>query len=637
MTRKKILEIIKDLDQVWIDRYINVEEGLDKTRDLWDQAKEAGDPLAQAYASITYGQMSIYSGDIQTAFDNGNQGLRQLEDLFPDQATVYHMKAHNFIGTAHLMSGEFGEALQHYNRAFYYAEHSQPDPYRMCVYQNLGEFYRGILLDYDKALIMYDLAYDVSKDFPQVLTPITIAGKALTLATMQRRDQALALNNQAKAYLSPDLPPFIHSLLCQFLANTYVDLAAYQEALAMCQYGIRIMRGRQDDYTRLNLLIILGQAFCGLNKNHRAILACDHALNLSQSHFNDSILLTAYKVLGQAYEGLKEWEKSSHYKALSLEYTIKEMNVQVQRQSAVLTSELKYKTLEKDLEIKRLKNLALIEQKAQLEETTQKLKETLANLTKTQAHLVQSEKLAALGELVAGVSHEINTPLGVSISISSFIQDSLATIQDKLQAKTLSQKQLTDLVDRSIEALKVLSDSLNRAATIVNTFKQVAVDQYTYKSRWFNVNQYLKDIVTITKPLFKDKDLMVTITCPQDLEILSYPGALYQGLVQLMDNAAAHAFDGRSQGHIQVQVALDSDQVHLTFRDDGSGIPKDKRDKVFNPFYTSKKQSQHIGLGLHTLHNLVSQVFQGSIRLESQLNQGTCLHITFAVDAYRYN
>ncbi len=255
------------------------------------------------------------------------------------------------------------------------------------------------------------------------------------------------------------------------------------------------------------------------------------------------------------------------------------------------------------------------------------LSETLATLCRAQDELVQSEKLAALGRLVAGVAHELNTPLGNG-------RMAISTLRDKLEAfrRTMSEGLRRSDLEAFVRDVDIATEigerNVVRAGDLVASFKQVAVDRTTSHRRRFLLDEVVKEIVLTLTPSIKRLPIEIRNEVPEDLEFESYPGELGQVLTNLIDNAIHHAFlDGRG-GNIRLAVeSADGEHVVLTVSDNGVGIPEKTRGRIFDPFFTTKMGSGGTGLGLYITHNAVGGVLGGTITVASEENVGTTFEL----------
>ncbi len=264
-----------------------------------------------------------------------------------------------------------------------------------------------------------------------------------------------------------------------------------------------------------------------------------------------------------------------------------------------------------------------------LEQTMGELEQSLDNLKETQEQLIISEKLTALGELVAGVAQEINTPLGVGVTLASHMSQLHREIKGNFEKDSLHRSDLEEFLNNSEEELQLLNSNLERASSLVASFNQVAVDQSSQELRRFKLYYTIQDVLNSLNPKLKKTPYLLHFDCPVDLEIVSYPGAISQIITNFVINSLIHGFAGRTQGNIHIQVEKLESSFVLLYEDDGIGIPEENLSKVFNPFFSTNKQGGCTGLGLHTVHNLVTQSLNGQISLHSKENHGCQFKIKF--------
>lgn len=248
----------------------------------------------------------------------------------------------------------------------------------------------------------------------------------------------------------------------------------------------------------------------------------------------------------------------------------------------------------------------------------------LAELQKTQTDLIQAEKLASLGQLVAGVAHEINTPLGIALTTSTLLGDEAKRFADAAASGKLQRSVMERFLERTREGTQLLFTNLTRAADLVHSFKQVAADQASGERRRFEMDTWLQDLLTSLSPVLRKTRHEVLIDCPPGVTVDTYPGALGQVLTNLLVNAVAHAYDKDQAGRLSIRVSEPRDDIlRLVFSDDGRGIPPENLGKVFDPFFTTGRSTGSTGLGLHIVYNLVTSRLQGRINLYSKLGKGT--------------
>lgn len=281
-------------------------------------------------------------------------------------------------------------------------------------------------------------------------------------------------------------------------------------------------------------------------------------------------------------------------------------------------------------------NLELEQQVTQrtkaLRESNQELLATLEQLHQYQGQLVESEKMASLGDMVAGIAHEVNTPIGLSVTASTLLQDKLAVMQEKFQQKRISTNEFARFLDDCDENLSIIYRNLNRAAELVTSFKQVAVDQSSEIDRTIEIHSFMRDVLTSVKPRRLDLEKFpIHVHCAEGLSVITKPGPLNQILINLIVNSMVHGFDGRDSGTIDISFELIDDDLEITYRDDGNGVPFDIRKKIFDPFVTTKRGAGGSGLGLHLVYNLVTQVLGGNIHFFSEQQHGVEFIVRFPV------
>ncbi|MCW8886203.1 MAG: HAMP domain-containing histidine kinase [Motiliproteus sp.] len=249
----------------------------------------------------------------------------------------------------------------------------------------------------------------------------------------------------------------------------------------------------------------------------------------------------------------------------------------------------------------------------QLDDSNAALEQSLQTLHQTQQQLIESEKMAALGHLVAGVAHEINTPVGVGVTAVSHLREHNRQIVAQVKAGQLTKGTLEDYLTDIQENSELVLTNLQRAHELVQRFKQAAVDQATYEQRVFDLPQLLWEVLDSLKPRLQESDVEFEVAGAGPLEIDSYPGVIAQVITNLVINTLEHAFDDGGSGKITVQLEHDGEQIYLYFRDTGKGISADVIDHVFEPFYTTRRGEGGTGLGLHISYNLCSEVLGGSL------------------------
>jgi len=274
-------------------------------------------------------------------------------------------------------------------------------------------------------------------------------------------------------------------------------------------------------------------------------------------------------------------------------------------------------------------NSELEESKHQLEASNHDLELMIEDLENTHKQLLESEKLASLGSLVAGVAHEINTPLGISITSSTVMHEEVDQLYKKFDNDSLKRSELEAFFEQANEACKILQTNLNRASDLVRSFKQVAVDQTVDDLRKIDLKEYLDETLLSIGPSFKYSKVSVALECEDGIEIETHPGALSQIISNLAINSMTHAYDENSEGAIQIKSYLDDDAVVIEYADDGKGISQENLKNIFTPFFTTRRGKGGSGLGLSIVYNLVTGTLKGNITANSEEGKGTKFRIEF--------
>lgn len=264
----------------------------------------------------------------------------------------------------------------------------------------------------------------------------------------------------------------------------------------------------------------------------------------------------------------------------------------------------------------------LREASERLSRRNEELTNTLNQLRDTQDELVRHEKLASLGGLVAGIAHEINTPLGICVTATTHVQGELRNWKKWQEAGTLDADRIKAMLGELDIALRILDSNTRRGAELVRSFKQIAVDQSSGHRRSFDLAEYLDEILLSLKPKLKQASCSVRVDCRAGIRMNSFPGALSQVVTNLIMNSLLHGFDGRSGGAISIKADVDGDDVLLDMADDGIGMTVADLKRIFDPFFTTKRGAGGTGLGAHIVFNQVTSVLGGTIRITSAPGAG---------------
>ncbi|WP_372423740.1 PAS domain-containing sensor histidine kinase [Salinarimonas chemoclinalis] len=282
-------------------------------------------------------------------------------------------------------------------------------------------------------------------------------------------------------------------------------------------------------------------------------------------------------------------------------------------------------------EAERLRSQATAELERQVSLRTAELRHALADLEATQETLIRREKLASLGDLVAGVAHEINTPVGIGVTAVTHLQGQIATLTRALAQGTLGRVQLEQGLAEATRSLEITHANLARAADLVRSFKQTSVDQSSQAVRAIALGDWLRSLLVSLEPTTKRARLCVSLAVEPEGEVTTDPGALAQVITNLVSNAAIHAFEGRDDRRVALVAAIGARTLEIRFSDNGVGMEPAVAARIFDPFFTTKRSSGGTGLGLHILHNLVTARLGGDIAVDSAPGAGTTFVLTLPI------
>ena len=279
---------------------------------------------------------------------------------------------------------------------------------------------------------------------------------------------------------------------------------------------------------------------------------------------------------------------------------------------------------------------------------TKELSNTITQLQQTQKQLVESEKMSALGNLVAGVSHEVNTPLGIAITTHSIMADELKKLKDKLDSNSLSMKDMENFRNNSDSALTMQGENLNRAKKLIENFKKTAADQHQLEIETLDIGQYYQKVISTLRSMLKPQNVTLEINCQDTIMLATYPGVHAQILTNLINNSVKHGFVNNKEAStdtdninqenkITIEIKqLTADEVEVIYSDNGCGLSKEAQQHVFEPFFTTARNQGGIGLGMSIVFNLINQKINGSIELKNT-SSGACFHYKFKENKSKYN
>ncbi|MFT5162853.1 MAG: signal transduction histidine kinase [Alteromonadaceae bacterium] len=355
----------------------------------------------------------------------------------------------------------------------------------------------------------------------------------------------------------------------------------------------------------------------------------DNELNVMESAFN--------RLITKVQEYKQELEKAKHDLQLSNDKLDKHnltLEQEVARKTSILSHamidlqqqkhQLEQQQKELTVEISKRR-----QKENELTHKRQELEKMVDELNQAQDRLVQNEKFAAIGGLVAGLTHEVNTPIGIGVTAITFLAERLESLEEAFDSKTLSQKSLENFISEMKQGSSLLMSNLQRASELTASFKQITVDQASEAIRLINLKTYLNEIIKSLYPKLKKHNHIIEINCPEDIELKIPAGAISQIFTNLILNSVIHGFEQKAKGLMKIDVEDQGEMLKITYSDNGKGMGGRQLEQIFDPFFTTKRDQGGSGLGTHIVYNLVRQTLDGTIEAHSVIGKGLSYLIFF--------
>ncbi|RRJ83613.1 ATP-binding protein [Aestuariirhabdus litorea] len=312
---------------------------------------------------------------------------------------------------------------------------------------------------------------------------------------------------------------------------------------------------------------------------------------------------------------------------------------ELDRHRALLAEEVERKTLAlqqtlNEVEAREQSLASEVELRLQAEQELKAsyaaLKQSQGELYRAQDQLVASEKLNSLGQMVAEVTHELNTPIGVAITTSSYLENKMRELERGFKERSITSTQMEQFLAGGLESAELIRVNMQRAAELVGDFKLIAVDEASNRMRRFNLKEYLQGIVHSLHHKFKRTTHRIELRCEPDIELYCRPGSIAQILINLMMNSLVHGFESQEKGNICIEASKEGDDwVCIDYSDDGRGMSAEQLQRVFEPFFTTRPEQGGSGLGAHIVHKLVTTDLGGEISVDSEPGQGVHYRLRF--------
>ena len=298
---------------------------------------------------------------------------------------------------------------------------------------------------------------------------------------------------------------------------------------------------------------------------------------------------------------------------------IKEKELYAAIEIALYKHQLEERSREMNDELER----RVAERTLALQQSNQALQDSMETLHRTLLQLAQAEKMAVIGGLVAGMTHEMSNPLSIAVMAVSHLDDLTQKTQQEFFLSKLTRSSMEKFFENAKESVAILEKNLYRTAELLNSLKQMAIDRASENKKEFLLARYIDDILLSLKPTLKTTQHTITVECPDDLLIYSYPGVFSQIFTNLIMNSLIHGFETKPSGQIHIHVRHEGDMLLVQYHDNGRGIPEEHLGKLFHLFFTTKREQGGNGLGLNIIHNLITQKLGGRISCESVVGEGT--------------
>jgi len=290
----------------------------------------------------------------------------------------------------------------------------------------------------------------------------------------------------------------------------------------------------------------------------------------------------------------------------------------------------KHQKLQHSLEFQvRIRTSELAEKVRERDIAHKKLREALEELQRTQSTLIEQERMASLGNLVAGVAHEINTPVGIGVTAASHLRESATEFATRYRDGDMTRGTLEKFVQTCTQSTEILESNLHRASDLIRSFKQVAVDQSDDCVREISLMEYVSEVILSLRPKLKNTSINVAVDISPEHMLTTNPGSISQIISNLVMNSLIHGYDQPETGAITISSRIDGDMISVIYQDDGKGMDEETARQVFEPFFTTRRGSGGSGLGMHILYNLVTQSLGGSVSCDTAPGDGVRITITF--------
>ncbi|GAA0813563.1 hypothetical protein GCM10009111_09130 [Colwellia asteriadis] len=563
--------------------------------------------------AINYNNIAILYKDIQ---DYDNAITMHLESLKIKMSIGYlrgQVYSHNNLGEAYRLAGKTSEALEHLTQAAHLADRINSQKLLHYSYLYLGRLHRDVAeykiaaMYLNKAIIFFEKTKRTSRlsEAYLALAKLLLAEEELELSIDAARNSLLYGKQSSKNVV------VLQSY--QMLSTLYEKLNDYQSALA-----------NEKEFQRLKDTIFNEQ-----QQRFMQTLRVEYDVEQKQRKITDLIQQNKISTLEVEQEKTRGYVyvMSSLFIFSLIAFFYYRLNQRKKLADKRIALE-KIQAKEQDLRELNANLESIVEQRTQSLTTTNKaLETTLLDLKNTQDNLIEVEKMASLSKLVAGVAHEVNTPLGTIVTASSFLNESLAAFKSTVENNEVTRDGLNTFLMAVTQSSQLIANNTARSAELISEFKQISIEKRSDPPQAFILADCIEKVMTslLAKVMFKRVNY--TLTLHGSSAITSYSAYWLQILESLLSNTVEHGFSNDEQ-RINVTLTIEECDKHIkvTYTDDGCGIPQDKVHDIFEPFYTTLRHKGHVGLGLHIIYNMVAQTLSGSMHYQEK-KKGACFVI----------
>jgi len=577
-------------------------------------------------AKCLKGLINIYNSHYDFAKELLDEALKHLHDGHLPQWLARCLNAQGYLNA---VQGKPGEALLYFREGLEWSKVIKD--YDLCVFIffNIAELYREVLERYDEAKYYYEEALNyANKANGHVLIGSIYSNLSTMWQFLGNHDLALSFSQMAIEVAKQNDDALALGICYENLAEFYREGGDLDKAWSYASLS-EIVRSEIDDrYANASTWVQKAKLSLARNDFDEAIMWGRKSLKSAALLRSNAAITSALFVLARSYEHLGNLRFAMlYYKAYSKK-TAEKFSTHLAAQMSIVTSEARFTELKKDAEIYRLRNVELKEKSEAIERAVHELQQALESLKSTQDQLLHAEKMAALGKLVAGVAHEINTPLGISITLTSFLDEKMKAITDVTSAQAVDVMQIREHIQDSQEAIITMDKSLSRAADIVRSFKNLALHSELLEIQTIVFSEWL-DIFLKHFTLEHKHDLHTLVLESELIVMEAYTNAIKAIITELLLNVFHHAYKKTDVGQIMIKAYQKQGYFTLICRDYGVGIDHLEVETLFDPFVTSKRVEGHMGLGLHGVFNIVKQILKGEIYLSAPEGGGFKVEIKF--------